>query len=255
MPSQLRTLATASLLLVTAAVSIGSASATTVKMVGHAFAEKADTLLYSERHQQIFNGSKLVDHLVTYENTDGKTIAEKTASYPHQASVPQFEFNDLRSGARGGARYLSNDELELYSRKTSDDEIKSGTITVRNDTVVDSGFDRYVAANFNKLLAGDAVKIRFGLPGRQADYKFVVTKPERVEFLGRQALRATIRPASMVLNWLVDPIKLTYDIESRRLLMYEGVSNLKDDDGELQTVRIIYYPEENPSLFSPGTPR
>ncbi len=255
MASLLRTCTAASLLLATAAVSMANATATTIQLVGHAFAQNEDTLLYSERHQQTFNGEKLINHSVTYENTDGKTIAEKTASYPHQASVPQFEFNDLRSGARGGARYLSDNELELYSRKTGNDEIKSGTITVRNDTVVDSGFDRYVAANFSKLLAGDAVKIRFGLPGRQTDYKFVVTKPERIVFLGRQALRATIRPASMVLNWLVEPIQLTYDIESRRLLMYEGVSNLKADDGELQTVRIIYYPEQNPSLFSPGSPR
>lgn len=234
---------------------VGNANASTVELLGRAFAQNSDTLLYSERHDQQFDASQLTLHTVSYEKPDGKVFAVKTATYPQQPGVAQFEFTDQRNGAVEGSRYLDDGSLELYAKKNSDSALKKGFIDVRDDTVVDAGFDRYVAANFDQLLAGDSVKIRFGLPGRQTDYKFLVSKPERVDFLGRKALRAKIRPASRVLSWLVDPITLTYDIKSRRLMMYEGVSNIKTDDGELQTVRIIYYPEENPGLFAPGTPR
>ena len=51
-----------------------------------------------------------------------------------------------------------------------------------------------------------------------------------------------IKPAGLLrmVSWFVDPIYIGYDTESRRLLMFEGVSNLRDDAGEPRNALIHF---------------
>ena len=47
-----------------------------------------------------------------------------------------------------------------------------------------------------------------------------------------------------LLRLLIDPIDLAYDLESRRLLVFEGISNLNNDDGKSYNARIVFeYPD------------
>ena len=66
-----------------------------------------------------------------------------------------------------------------------------------------------------------------------------------------------IRLDSWLLGSLIDPIQLTYDERSQRLLRFEGISNLKNDAGRSQKVRIRYrYSDDTSSVgnSSPETP-
>ena len=254
-PSPRRLIKAALLSIATLATGTAFAATTVVTLNGKATDPNSGQLLYTETHQQNYQDGNLTLHTVSYKNPDGNEIAIKTITYPAAPSTPVFEINDRRSGLQEGARFLSDGSYQLYARKSADSKIAADTIKLRDNTVVDAGFDRYVAANFDTLLAGESVPIRFALPSRQADYKFKVGKAERTTVFGRNAVQVTIRPASMLLGWLVDKIVLTYDIESRRLLRYEGVTNIQDDSGEPYKAQITYAPADNPGLFSASTPR
>ena len=51
-----------------------------------------------------------------------------------------------------------------------------------------------------------------------------------------------INPAGLLrmVSWFVDPILIGYDADSRRLLMFEGVSNFRDDAGEPRNTLIHF---------------
>ena len=49
-----------------------------------------------------------------------------------------------------------------------------------------------------------------------------------------------IRLDSWLLGSFIDPIQLTYDRGSQRLLRFKGISNLKTDQGRSQKVEIEY---------------
>ena len=43
-----------------------------------------------------------------------------------------------------------------------------------------------------------------------------------------------------LIGLFVDPLRLSYDAETRRLIEYRGLSNVRSADGELYEVRIRY---------------
>jgi hypothetical protein len=47
---------------------------------------------------------------------------------------------------------------------------------------------------------------------------------------------------NFVIRLFLDPIVLTYDMDARRLVSYEGISNILNDAGDSYFVRISYDP-------------
>jgi hypothetical protein len=43
-----------------------------------------------------------------------------------------------------------------------------------------------------------------------------------------------------VVSWFVEPLRLAYDLEQQRLLMFRGLSNLLDARGEPQDVLVLF---------------
>ena len=57
-------------------------------------------------------------------------------------------------------------------------------------------------------------------------------------------LTVEMRLSSRLLSWLLDPVKLTYDEETQRLLTYRGLTNIRNKDGEGIKAEIRYtYPD------------
>ena len=43
-----------------------------------------------------------------------------------------------------------------------------------------------------------------------------------------------------IASWFVEPLRLAYDLEQQRLLMYRGLSNLLDARGKPQDVLVLF---------------
>ena len=54
-----------------------------------------------------------------------------------------------------------------------------------------------------------------------------------------------MEPANYILRQIMDPIVLTYEKSTKRLIKYEGISNLNDNKGKRYIVSIVY-PEMGP---------
>ena len=89
----------------------------------------------------------------------------------------------------------------------------------------------------------------FHVPSRLESLRISIVPVERQECAqaSGEILCLLIRPAGLlrVVGWFLEPLYLAYDLETRRLQMFKGTSNLADDDGRPQSVVILYEYAEN----------
>ena len=108
--------------------------------------------------------------------------------------------------------------------------------------MVDAGFDNYVRQRWTELMGADPVRFPFLVAGRDSPLA-MRAGPDRQSECNPAQLCLQVELDSWLLRMLVAPITLTYDRESRRLLRFKGISNLKDAAGNSQSVDIRYqYP-------------
>lgn len=219
-----------------------SAAAPAQYIEGTALRLPERSVAYHERHR--IEGER---HRIDYRAPDGNAIAQQTLDYACSDSAPAFEQRDLRSGRRIGARWEDGTYVLLRADQTRREEADPRL-------VASSGFDRFVRTHWERLAAGEELRVRFALPARlqvlalriTREYDAAPEDPVRYWF--------EIVPQRAWLRLFVDPILLGYDAE-RRLRVYRGISNLSDADGSALEVEIRYeYPAAPPTSGAANEP-
>ena len=208
------------------------------KLFGEAYALDSGELLYHEHHSFQYANGELLSAQVEYKRPDGTLIGQKSLDFSQSQHVPAFRTELYDGRYLEGLRY-EDGKIVMFSRKGHDAELKEKTIKPREAMAADAGFNTYVRSRFEELMRGDEVTFRFVAPNRLAAVKFDARKTgERtIEELPVVDFRVEI---SSFLSLFVDPLKLSYDPETRHLIEYRGLSNVRDEDGDLYKVRIIY---------------
>jgi len=188
---------------------------------------------YTERHFVLREPAGPVERLVLYLCPDGEAFARKRVRYADSPFAPAFELHDGRDGYREGAR-RQDDTLWLFSRTPGGRE-REGRVALDPELVADAGFDEFVRRHWDRLVEGERLALRFALPARGEAYRFRVQRvPGTADEL---RVRLQLRG---VLSLFADGIDVAYDLHDRRLLRYEGLSNLRDDEGRQAAVRIDF---------------
>jgi len=115
----------------------------------------------------------------------------------------------------------------------------------------DSGLHALLSAHFAEILAGQRLKFRFVVSSSLDVFRFRAWRMDDTKFEGRPAVKIRVEPDSF-LNWLSAPIELTYEPDLRKLVEYQGVSNVRDPVTHKQyNVHVFYYstpPADAPKL-------
>ncbi len=193
-------------------------------------------LLYTEQHWIRFKDLAPAERLVLYRCMDGTAFARKRVNYLHSAQAPAFEFVDVRKGFAEGLRY-KQDKAALWYRPPGLLAEKKTFLAVQN-LVVDAGFNEFIKINWLQLRTGKALPLRFAVPTRLQAYKFNLRQTGEGLFAGVPAVTYQLK-LSGLLSLLTDPIEVTYDKTNRRLLRFEGLSNLRNDAGEFDLMAQI----------------
>jgi hypothetical protein len=195
--------------------------------------------LYREQHWIRFNELVPVERLVLYRCMDGTAFARKRVNYQPSAQAPAFEFTDSRKGYVEGLRYKQN-KAALWFRPPGSAPEKNTLLTASN-LVADAGFNEFIKINWLKLRTGQVMPLQFAVPTRLQAYKFNLRQTRESLFAGVPAVTYQLK-LSGLLSLLTDPIEVTYDKSSRRLLRFQGLSNLRDDAGEFDLMTQIDFP-------------
>ena len=191
--------------------------------------------LFREQHWIRSAGDQAIERLVLYRCPDGTAFGRKLLDYRASALAPEFSFEDRRSGYREGLR--RDEEPTLFFRSDTKAAERSAPLASAR-VVADAGFDEFIRLNWSRLLAGEAVPLEFAVPSRLRSLPFSVSRAGETLVAGEKAWLFKLKLDGW-LGWLVPSIAVSYGQRSRRLLRFEGLSNLRDDAGDQPLVARI----------------
>ncbi|MBN8238196.1 hypothetical protein JF541_03510 [Marinobacter hydrocarbonoclasticus] len=178
-----------------------------------------------------------VDHQVSYRNPEsGDEFASKSLYYNSSAFRPQVEFRQPRFGEALIITYAQDQTLDIVWRAPAGGT-REFTVPFDQRLVVDSGFDYFVRANWEQVQQGESVEFRFLAPTRGEHYGFVLEPATSVKVNAEVTVQ--IRPTSLVLRFLVDPIVLGYSSDGA-LTDYLGLTNIRQDAESNHIAHIRY---------------
>jgi len=215
--------------------------------IGEAWSSDGGTLLYREYHFAEDPSLDLPTRIL-YLDPEGQLFAEKSLSYHQSLNAPAVSYIDHRSQAQVEVAHNGDSRARMVRvafRADEDSRKRSRDIDLSDTLIIDAGFDPFIRQHWDALVNGNRITAPFLVPSRLDTIRVGVTNTRRSDCAidGEDILCFTVRPAGMlrVVGWLVDPIYLAYDSQTQRLLMFDGVSNIPDDAGDNQTVRLLYY--------------
>ena len=196
---------------------------------------------YAEEHEASYENGKPSRLTTTYRDELKNVIATRIVDFTQHAFTPDFRLENRRTGYVEGAERVDGG-LRLYVRRATNEPIEEKIISVSQPTVVDAGFNNFVQTYWDSLMTGRKLYLNFAVPSRLEYYGFRLYKEGETIFGGRRAVVVICDIDNFMLRFLVKPIVLTYDIETTRLLSYEGISNISDEKGDNYFVKIAFSP-------------
>ncbi len=216
------------------------AMAETLSFYGYAFDLKSGKYLYTEVQQQDLDAQgKWVGGKVRYVLPDGSSLGNKTLDFSADPYVPVYRMElPLSSYSEGIAG--SGDPI-LVQRQEKGKKLETESIKRDGPTCADAGFHSFLLDHFDQLMKGEKVNLKLVVAGGLDQFKFRARRIDDTTFEGKPAVRFYVEPDSL-LRFVVDPLELTYDEKTRRLLEYRGMSNVIDPaTGKLFVTRISYF--------------
>jgi hypothetical protein len=209
---------------------------------GDAYALDNGPLLYTEKHD--WHG---VSHTVHYFLPDGRLWSvnelDSTASFVSPAYRQSYPGTDFVEGAR-----WQGSELVVFSGK------KEKAVPFTPPLVVSSGFYHFILEHWNELQAGKSLVFDFAVPSRQTTVRLRIHALKNGAAVMEPRAQADpawfyvrVEAASTLLSWLVKPLTVALDSE-RRLMLYRGISNVRDEHGDTPQVLIRYRYPASPAV-------
>lgn len=218
------------------------------RFYGYAFEQKTGRYLYTEVHHHVYQGERWVSGSIRYFAPDGQLIGQKTLDFSADPYLPVFHLSLPGQAYEEGISSVAAGSVEVDTR--TDGQRASVRLDRVPGMVADSGFHSFVVNHLDDLQHGRPVSLDLIAAGRLADYRFRLVKVREDSSEGHPTLQLRAEPDSW-LRVLVPPLLLTYDLQTRHLVEYQGPSNLRGrTTGVGPLVRLVY--PERPPAGAPG---
>lgn len=207
---------------------------------GEARDPRSKELMYLEHHLIRREKDRPTARLVVYRCADGTAFARKQVDYRRSVQAPEFSLEDARLDFGEGLR-RGGDTASLWVRDGGGAAERSAPVSAEAGLVADAGFDEFIRGNWQTLVSGKPVPLQFAVPSRLQVFGFRVASQGSAELNGEPVERFRLRLGGL-LGWIAPHIDVAYGRDDRRLLRFEGLSNLRSDDGKSQLVAHIAFP-------------
>ncbi|MFD2228770.1 hypothetical protein [Alkalimarinus sediminis] len=208
-------------------VSAWSHSSSILEFEGRAYDAKTDKFIYLEKHRVTLDSEgNYASSDVQYVDEKGDVFAAKQVNYEFSRTAPSFSFHDYRNDTRVEVKNQQQ-RIKLISKNGAAEITKSLPVSEEKGLVVDAGFDRFIYENWDRLLNQRDVSFAFLAISRAMFVNLDVSETRRTE----ESVVYTVKPSNFFLSLLVEPIELTYSINSQRLVQFEGLTNIAKSEG------------------------
>ena len=204
-------------------------------------AKKGERTAYIEKHTVEYTDSgKLVKATTEYVSESGKPIAEMKSDFIASLTVPTHLIKDFRTGEEQGLR-RNGDKVILYF-KEKDKQEKIRVLSPDDEEgrilVGCQGLNYYLLGNLSSIDPEKTLPLRFLIPGKLDYYDFDMKHKGQPQ---GDVVEFEIKVKNWFLKIFAPTLRVKYDRKKKHIVWYEGISNIKDDDGGNQKVTINYY--------------
>ncbi|MCX6170231.1 MAG: hypothetical protein NTX65_12870 [Ignavibacteriales bacterium] len=205
-----------------------------------AFDLKDGKFLYSEFHEEKFNGDKITESVTKYKDPKNNLLSERIMTFTDDLTKPKFVLKDLRSGYIEGSELLQNNRVRVYTRESFDDKLEEKVLKVEEPFVIDGGLTYFFRENWERLLNNETIEFNFIAPAKLDYFRFRVSKNSIVSVGNKKGMQLKLEINSFILRAFVDPILITYALDNKEILSYKGISNVNDENGKSHSVEIDF---------------
>lgn len=220
---------------------------------GYAYTLDSGEFRYVEHHEQVLADGQPIRWLVTYYGPQGHVIATKDMHFKADDTVPAYKFRIPADHYVEGITQQDG-RWTMFRREGKNASRETESFEITKLMAADSGFHPLVQKHFAQLMAGETVEFRFAVAGNQSVVSMTAEKVDTTTFEGDPAVVFRAALDMFLIDWFVDPLLLTYDPQTKRLLEYRGIGNIHNAKGEVYPVRVSYYtdvPEVAEGIVSP----
>jgi hypothetical protein len=212
---------------------------------GSAYALDGGKLLYTERHH--WQG---VNHTVEYFRPSGELLAinrlDSSLSFVSPTYTQRYPSDNFSEGAR-----WRDADLVLFSAA------QEKVVSFKPPLVMSSGFYHFILDHWRDLQTGQSLAFDFAVPARWMTVRLRMhtvsseAAAALIEDVDPSWLYVRVEAVNPLLRWLVHPLTVALDSQ-QRLMVYRGISNVRDERGETPQVLIRYrYAEPVASRAAP----
>ena len=213
---------------------IYGATPTTVKILkANAYKDNTSLLVYKEIHTLNFLQNNIHTSKTEYYNQKNDNFAEMISDYSQNTKVPTYIFKDFRTDYTEGIKVIGKKYFMFRKIKNSQEEIKE--IQLKESYFAGQAWHYYIIKNLNKVDFNNFT-MKLILPGRLDVYSFQFKKTSHE----KNILKIKLEFKSWFLRLFASHFNLSYDTENKKILSFNGISNIQDNNGKTQNVTIIY---------------
>jgi hypothetical protein len=219
----------------------GANAQSSEKFKGTAYDKKSGKFIYVESHRRVIKNGNLIEGSVEYLNKSGKSFVSKKIEYEFSSIAPNYRLEDKRTGYIEGVKILPGNRVSLYNQSSSGKKMQKAIKAFNPKMlVVDAGFDEFIRKNWNRLQNNERILIQFAVPSMLRVVEFRVYKVSSSKIKGKAASVFSMDLGNFFLRLFMDPIIVSYDNKEKKLLRYEGVSNIVDSEGDNHVAKILF---------------
>jgi hypothetical protein len=198
---------------------------------------KTGEFRYFERHA-ISRGEDNLTKMIRadYLNKDGQVFASMTSNFSEDSFLPEISFQDSRFSISETQSYNVKQKKLVLLKSEKNREPQKKELTVVDNMVSGQGFNNFLLANFDHF-AKKAIHFNFVVLSKMDFYRFEVVHSQNANADERSF---SLSPGNFLFRMFSHPIEVAYDLRSKRLLRYKGLSNILSDSGKSQEVLITY---------------
>ena len=204
-----------------------------LEITGKAFFN--NQLLYSEKHSASVNKDGFYDSLTTeyYDSTD-HLFAKNIANFSKNKFIPDYVFEDFRFSLKENVVLNESAKKILISRSILG-KVNNSELNIFSNSILSQGFHNYIIANLD-ILQSKKQEVYFIVTKKNDQYKFLIKNDKVLD--GK--IYISIYPSSFLLKLVLPPLKLVYNLLTKHLLTFEGLTNISDSKGDSQKAKIDY---------------
>jgi hypothetical protein len=116
------------------------------------------------------------------------------------------------------------------------DDVEMAYLPLMEDQIVGQGFHHFIVLNLEAIASGEVFHVKLIMPSPVKQYRFRIRKRD----LDEGILYIRLEIDNWFLRLFAPHVDAEYDLKTRHLLRYDGISNLSDASGAYKKVIITY---------------